>query len=187
MALNDEVEIQNSLVDGDSLYDELSIAYDELLTNFEKLATKATLLKKKNASLSIELEKISALEKGNESLTNENISLKERVDDLTKVVHKFTLGKKNFDMIISKQRCVFNKQGLGFKPTLKQNLLATHFVKASSSSRIICHYCNDHSHISSDCRIKKSMSHGSKYEWIKKSITTNTIGPKLVWVPNIKT
>ena len=45
MALNDEVEIQNSLVDDDTLYDELSIAYDKLLTNFKKLATKATLLK----------------------------------------------------------------------------------------------------------------------------------------------
>ena len=65
MALNDEVEIQNTLVDDDSLYDELSIAYDELLTNFEKLTTKITLLKKKNASLSIELEKISVLQKEN--------------------------------------------------------------------------------------------------------------------------
>ena len=183
MALNDEVEIQNTLVDDDTLYDELSIAYDELLTNFEKLATKATLLKKKNASLSIELEKISVIEKENENLRNENISLKERVDDLTKVVYKFTLGKKTFDMMISEQRCVFNKQGLGFKPTL----LANYFFKASSSSRIICHYCNDHGHTSFDCHIKKSMSHGSKYKWIKKSTTTNTIGPKLVWVPKIKT
>ena len=103
MALNDEVEIKKSLVEDDVLYDELSIAYDELLTNFEKLATKATLLKKKNASLFIELEKISVLEKDNENLTKENISLKERVDDLTKVVHKFTLGKKTFDMMISEQ------------------------------------------------------------------------------------
>ena len=70
MALNDEVEIQNSLVDDDSLYDELSIAYDELLTNFEKLASTATLLKKKNASFSIELEKISVLEKENKSFIN---------------------------------------------------------------------------------------------------------------------
>ena len=100
MALNDDVEIQNSLVDDDILYDELSIAYDELLINFEKLATKATLLKKKNASLFNELEKILVLEKENENLTNENISLKERVDDLTKVVHKFILRKKTFDMIV---------------------------------------------------------------------------------------
>ena len=63
MALNDDVKIQNSLVDDNSLYDELSIAYDELLTNFEKLATKATLLKKKNASLSIELKKNFGLRK----------------------------------------------------------------------------------------------------------------------------
>ena len=56
MALNDEVEIQNSLANDDILYDDLSIVYDELLTNFEKLATKTTLLKKKNASHSIELE-----------------------------------------------------------------------------------------------------------------------------------
>ena len=47
MALNDEVEIQNSLANDDILYDDLSIVYDELLTNFEKLASTATLLKKK--------------------------------------------------------------------------------------------------------------------------------------------
>ena len=125
MALNDEVEIQNSLANDDILYDDLSIVYDELLTNFEKLATKTTLLKKKNASHSIELEQISVLEKENENLTSKNILLKERVDDLTKVVHKFTLGKKTFDMMISEQRCVFNKQGLSFKPTLKQNYQLT--------------------------------------------------------------
>ena len=82
------------------------------------------------------------------------------VDDFKHVVYKFTLGKKTFDMIIGEQRCVFNKQGLGFKPTLKQNLLANRFVKASSSSYIICHNCNNHGYTSSDCRIKKSMSHG---------------------------
>ena len=82
--------------------------------------------------------------------------------------------------MISEQQCILNKQGLGFKPTLKQNLLANHFVKASSSLHIICHYYNVNGHTSFDCYMKKRMSHGSKYEWIKKFTITNTIGPKLV-------
>ena len=44
MALYEEVQTQNSCVDYIS-YDELSLEYDELLANFEKLVTKATFLK----------------------------------------------------------------------------------------------------------------------------------------------
>ena len=48
MALNKEVQTQNSCVD-DFLYDELSLSFDELLANLEKLATKARFQKKKYA------------------------------------------------------------------------------------------------------------------------------------------
>ena len=46
MALNEDVKTQNYCVD-DISYDELSLAYDELLPNFEKLATNVTFFKKK--------------------------------------------------------------------------------------------------------------------------------------------
>ena len=121
------------------------------------------------------------MEKKKEDLTKENISSKERVDDFTNVVHKFTLvRKKILDMMISKQRCIFNKKRLGFKPTLKYNFLINHFIKASNTSHIICHYCNAYGHISFDCHIKKNMNLSSKYKRIKKYTSTNTIGLKLV-------
>ena len=102
MALNKEVQTQNSCVD-DFLYDELSLSFDELLANLEKLATKVTFFKKKNASHFIEFEKISTIENEKEALVKENILLKEKLEDLTKIVYKFTLGKKNFDMLICEQ------------------------------------------------------------------------------------
>ena len=77
MALNKEVQTQTSCVD-DISYDELSLAFDELLANFKKLTTKATFFKKKNASLLIEFEKISTMENEKEALAKENILLKKR-------------------------------------------------------------------------------------------------------------
>ena len=120
-------------------------------------------------------------------MRKENSSLKENVHDLTKIAHKFTLGKKNFDMRISEQKCIFEKQGLGFKPIMKKNILKNHFIKASNSCHIRCHYCNTHGHTSIDCHIRKGMHIGTKTRWIPKSSRTNTHGPKLVWVLKYKT
>ena len=122
----------------------------------------------------IEFEKISIIENEKEALAKENILLKEKVEDLTKTVYKFTLGKKNFDMLISKQRYVFDKQGLGFKPNLKQNFLKNHFVKASNSPLILCHYYNISGHTSLDWHIRKSMSLDSNHAWINRSSSTKT-------------
>ena len=72
-------------------------------------------MKKNNDSLLKELEASSSLHTLNEDLVKENASLKKKVDDLTNIVHKFTLGKKTFDMMLDEKRCVFNKNGLGFK------------------------------------------------------------------------
>ena len=42
-------------------------------------------------------------------LSKENTSLNDKVLDLTKIVHKITNGKKNFDMILGGQKYVFDK------------------------------------------------------------------------------
>lgn len=57
------------------------------------------------------------------SLIKDNSSLKEKILDLTKIVNKFTQGKKNFDRIISKHKCIFDKGGIEYKPFLLKNLL----------------------------------------------------------------
>ena len=55
-------------------------------------------------------------------LKNENILLNEKVNDLTKIVHNFTNGKKKFDLMLGKQKCVFDKGGIGYKHFYKNQI-----------------------------------------------------------------
>ena len=85
---------------------------------FEKLALKNNVLKKKILTLSKELE--DSMKKKEVMLTCnlcdtlkiENVSLKEKVLDLTKIDHNFTNRKKNFDLMLGQQKCVFDKGGI---------------------------------------------------------------------------
>ena len=85
------------------------------------------LLKKKIYSLSKDLEdflkeKEVVLTCGAfKLLKNENASLIEKDLDLTKIVYKFTNGKKFFEIMLGRQKCIFDKGGIGYK-FLKQKL-----------------------------------------------------------------
>ena len=46
------------------------------------------------------------------NLKIENILLNEKANDLTKVVHNFTNGKKNFDLMLGKQNVFLTKEVL---------------------------------------------------------------------------
>ena len=96
-------------------YDELLDEFNDLHMRFEKLALKNNVLRKKILSLSKELKESLKIKEVVltcdvcDSLKKENASLNENVLDLTKIVHNFTNGKNNFDLMLGQQKCVFNK------------------------------------------------------------------------------
>ena len=45
------------------------------------------------------------------------------LNDLKKNLVKFTFGKNNLDIILWKQRCVFDKAGLGYNPKKSTKVL----------------------------------------------------------------
>ena len=45
---------------------------------------------------------------------------KEEIVDLKNALAKFTLGKNNLDIILGRQRCVFDKTDLGYNPEKQQ-------------------------------------------------------------------
>ena len=47
---------------------------------------------------------------------------KEEIKDLKNSLAKFTIGKNNLDIILEKQRCVFYKAKLGYKPEKQQKM-----------------------------------------------------------------
>ena len=193
MAIEDEVTSPKTKSSTNE-YDELLEAFEELHDEYEKVILKNKVLKKKILENALELEtlqKEKSIEKVYEScdsLKKENLSLHEKVEDLTRIAHNFTNGKKNFDLMLGSQRCVFNKGGLGYRPFLKQKYLKNYFVKASSSNdqKLSCTYCNKIGHTSFHCFVKKNDYFGKKNNWVYKDSRTNLQGPKKIWVPKIK-
>ena len=99
--------------------------FNDLHKNYEKLIFKNNALKKKILSLSkiveeLKKEKETILPCSNcDFLLNKNVSLNDKISDLTNIVHKFTNGKKNFDLMLSGQKCIFDKGGIGYKFFIK--------------------------------------------------------------------
>ena len=54
-----------------------------------------------------------------QQLEEENSNLKAQIKELKDTLERFTLGSKNLDLILGKQRASYNKSGLGFKTKTK--------------------------------------------------------------------
>jgi Zinc knuckle. len=145
------------------------------------------------------------------SLVVENNELKEQVAKLNKSLERCFKGKNTLDKILSEQRCILNKEGLGFIPKKgkKPSHRATRFVKSNGK---YCSKCREVGHLVSDCpggkppktcmfdsyymlrkahdgsivaRYVGSLILGGKKNaiWVPKALVSNLQGPKQVWVP----
>ena len=85
---------------------------------------------------------------------------KEKIKDLKDSLAKFTLGKNNLDIILGKQRCVFDKAGLGYKPEKKQKMYKNLFASTQKTSSLFltCFYCGKKGHSASTCYFRKNSS-----------------------------
>ena len=92
--------------------------------DFEKLNLKNIYLKKKIQQLEKELkevkEKFSIVEISKTRLEKENDILRKKNEWLTSSLSIFSCEQKSFEMILANQKCVFDKQGLGFKSLKNQ-------------------------------------------------------------------
>ena len=134
MAIDNEVksldndDLLDDEFDAKSSYDELLNDFNDLYMKYVKLALKNSALKKKIFSLTKELEDFLKEKKMkitcdvSSNLKNENVLLKEKFNDLTKIVYKFTNRKKNFDLMLGIQKCVFDKGGIRNKPFSKNQM-----------------------------------------------------------------
>ena len=101
------------------------LGVNDLHKNYEKLIFKNNALKKKILSLSKIVEEFTKerevkLPCSNcDILSKKNTSLNNKIFDLTNIVHTFTNGKKNFDIMLGRQKCVFDKGGIGYKSSIK--------------------------------------------------------------------
>ena len=81
------------------------------------------------------------MQKENESLKNEQITLKENIEDLKTTLSKFTQGRETLDKILKNQNRTFGRAGIGYKPFSKVKTAKNDFVYASSNhSHLTCHF-----------------------------------------------
>ena len=92
-------------------------------------------------------------------------------------------------MTLASQKCVFKKQGLGFKSSKNQKYFKNYFVKESSSASpsTTCNFCGRGGYIISTYPLRNGSQKNSntkdKKVWIEKSKVANPQGPKKIWVP----
>ena len=89
-------------------------------------------------------------------MSNENEILKKKNEWLTSSLSIFSYGQKSFEMILASQKCVFDKQRLGFKSSKNQKYFKNYFVKESASANpsTTCNFCGRGGHISSTCPLR---------------------------------
>ena len=76
-------------------------------------------------------------------LKKRNEILRKKNEWLTSSLLIFSCGQKSFRMILESQKCVFDKQGLGFKSLKNQKYFKNYFVKESTSASpyTTCNFC----------------------------------------------
>ena len=194
-------------------FDELQDAFADLHKESIKLAKLVSSSKKTISNLENEISKLNkeldllrnevSISKTNEKVNISTINDKKITDscsccdkyvkeikELKNSLAKFSYSKNNLDVILSKQRYVSNKNGLGYKSEKQQKVhknFSTSTQKCNSNS-ITCFYCGRRGHGISTCYFKKNYSN-IKMIWVPKgsSVYTNMQGPNKIWVPKSKT
>ncbi|KAK2968105.1 hypothetical protein RJ640_029238 [Escallonia rubra] len=65
-----------------------------------------------------------------EDVTTLKLNLEKEIEDLNFTLSKFTQGRENLDILLGKQRCVFEKSGIGYDPSKKQKDYKNFFNKS---------------------------------------------------------
>ena len=92
------------------------------------MTTKNCMLRKQIASFMI---KIDESNKHVNKLKIENDKLNSKILDLFICLEKFTKGKKNLNLLLGSQRCIYDHARIGYNPLIKQKLYKNIFVKTS--------------------------------------------------------
>jgi len=138
--VNDEGSASDSVSDystDSENYDQLLIAFKETHDEANKLAVICNKLNKVNRVLE---PKVKALEEELHKAKNDLVSLEltclhasiktcenckkleKQVEYLLKTLSSFTKGRENLETLLGAQNVVFNKNGLGYNPGMKNNV-----------------------------------------------------------------
>ncbi len=178
-------------IDLENKNSKLSIENETAKTLIKELNLKVKSLLNSNTSLA---QNVELLKKDKEELVKENLDLKNEVHKYKPIVEKFTQSSEKLNLILSNQRAVFNKAGLGYKTNKQQKYLKNFFVKAKDvkTEKPTCFHCGKTGHKVYSCIQRKIQTNKSTFVrgknitkvWVPKGTNyTNQEGPKKTWVP----
>ncbi|GAV65261.1 zf-CCHC domain-containing protein [Cephalotus follicularis] len=179
-------------------FDELQNAYEKLYVEYENVCMKNKTLKKNAISMTKEIEilknennyhknEIDVLNvslKLSNDFEEENKKLKLEIDALKKSFSIFSNSSAKLDNLLSLQRCVFDKAGLGFEEMKNVKHFKNFFVK-KNEPQICCNYYGRLVDVSTSCSFRNNLCYGKTRKiWVPKgTLMTNLKGPKFKWVP----
>ena len=193
-------------------FDELQDAFDELALEFEAMNLKYkkmnSKLKEENKTLSMTnsnlIKKVDELQVNVDDLTIKNKNLHNSFT-------KFYMSQQKLNDMLETQRAFFDKNGLGYNRIEKETHFKNFFMTQNKSfdTSSICTNCHKLGHTFHTCSLKTitfrgklvrriwipkgistSQDETTKLKWITKGtkiLSTNTQGPKKIWVPKKKT
>ena len=170
--------------------------------------------KKMIAKLNIENELLfkakNDLEKNIDCMKIEIDELTKKHTNLQNSFYRFYIGQQKLDRMFETQKAFFDKDGLGYDGSVKETHFKNFFYKTNDSHEAssTCTYCYRLGHSMQFCPLKvitfkgklvksvwipkgtiTSLNEDAKKKWIPKGtkiVSTNTRGPKKIWVPKPK-
>ena len=103
-------------------------------------------------------------------------TLQNKLHYLVKTVDKLSKDKSNFETVLTSQKCVFGKSGLGFNPQSKKSGISKPFSKVpekqpiekSKQPIVTCFYFMKRDHSVRFCKIRKYFVPKGVMRWIPK-------------------
>ena len=89
--------------------------------------------------------------------------LKSSLEDANKAIVKFVDSEKNLNMLLSQQKLILDKGGIGYYGKRKDRTYKSYFVRATHNT---CNYCGRMRHIAHTCSIRKSMNGKGKEKYV---------------------
>ena len=121
-----------------------------------------------------------------------------KVHYLLKTMDKFSKGQSNLETVLTSQKCVFGKVGLGFNPNSKNKSVSKPFSSFFEKQPVvflkqpvkICFYFIKKGHTIRLCRVRRVFVPNGILKWVPKvskvpKAPTNIIGPKFIRGPNL--
>ena len=178
LSMNVELDdFKNEYIKLKESHDRLDKDNDFLRYENEKLREENEKLCKAHKELSNEVAKVRLEMKNDESndkcikeleeLRIENEILKSSLENANKTISKFIEGEKNLNMLLSQQKLVLDKGGIGYKGKYNERIYRSYFVKATYNTY---NYCGKEGHIAHTCAIKNNINGYGKrrYVWFLK-------------------